>query len=85
MKKDTKKESLFTGDEVWEKQEEEASLVEKQHKAMTFLGYKLLDSCQNCKYRENMFCTLLQESYSGPAFAVASLGKCKHYKKDSSK
>lgn len=78
-------EILFRDDPVYQEQEAKAIKVEEQNKAMNFLGYKMLDSCANCKFSKGGDCHLLEESYAGPVFKVFVLGKCKHYKKDSSK
>lgn len=72
--------SLFEGDEVFEAQTEEAKKFEEMNAAKNFVGYKLLNSCQNCFYQNKGDCHVL-ERYGQNPFPVIDLGKCKHWKK----
>lgn len=77
-------EHLFEGDEVFEEQNEAAKEFEEMHECKVFLGYGLVNTCMICNHMQDSECHVL-EKYGKAPFAVSSLGRCKHFKKDSTK
>lgn len=80
MAKGKKAESLFAGDEAYEKQEEHAAEMEKVADVLKFLGYRsLVPSCSSCAHRVDGYCMVMFR-YNGVKFECGALGKCKHYR-----
>ena len=75
-------ETLFTGDEAYERQEAEISRVQEIGTAMAFIKYKILDSCENCKWRDVDGKCHVMEKYKVPPFDTVTLGKCNQFKKN---
>ena len=72
--------SLFTGDKNYDEQEEKALELDLLADMQKFVGFRVLNSCQNCYWRVDDKCHVL-EKYNKKTFAVVDLGKCKHWKK----
>lgn len=77
-------EHFFEGDEVYEEQNEAATKFAEMNECKKFLGYGLVNTCMTCKWMEDSECHVL-EKYGKAPFAVSTLGRCKHYEKDSDK
>lgn len=71
---------MFEGDEAFEEQTAEAKRFEEMENNKKFIGYKLVNTCQNCFYQKDGDCHVLTK-YGQSVLTVCDLGKCKQWKK----
>lgn len=72
---------LFDDDPVYEEQDKKASKFEELQQVRNFIKYKLVNSCENCSWRDEEGRCRVMEKYGVEPFDTVILGKCSQWKK----